>query len=150
MNNKVINIGIGKIYEVEKVLKNYGISGKILYIAGSHVDSLYGGIVRQQIEAIGKIKEQKVEHNTITYAMEVAERVIATDIDCIVAMGGGKTLDVAKYAAYVSKRPFLSTVLSILFFFCIVNSFLNIFLFFVKIIYSNLIERNDYLWIETI
>lgn len=90
MNNNVIKIGIGKIYDVERTLKDYGISGKVLYISGPHVDSLYGNIVRPQIKAVGEIKEQTVEFNTIAYAMEVAERVIATDITCIVAMGGGR------------------------------------------------------------
>ena len=108
MKNNILKIGPGKITEIETTLKENNISGKILYIPGPYVDSLYGSLVRPQIEATGRIKEQIVEGNTIAYAMEVAERVIATDVDCIVAMGGGKTLDVAKYAAFVSKRPFLS------------------------------------------
>ena len=40
--------------------------------------------------------------------MNIAERVIATDIDCIVGMGGGRVLDVCKYASFISKRPYLS------------------------------------------
>ena len=108
MKNNVLKIGFGKISEVETTLRESSISGKILYVPDPFVDSLYGSIVRPQIEAVGRIKEQSVENNTIAYAMEVAERVIATDVDCIVSMGGGKTLDVAKYAAFVSKRPFLS------------------------------------------
>ncbi|WP_230688576.1 iron-containing alcohol dehydrogenase, partial [Streptococcus pneumoniae] len=36
------------------------------------------------------------------------ERAIATDIDCIVGMGGGRVLDVCKYASFISKRPYLS------------------------------------------
>lgn len=108
MKNNILKIGAGKITEIELTLKSAGISNKILYVSDPYVDSLYGHIVRPQIEAVARIKEQIVEGNTIAYAMEVAERVIATDIDCIVSMGGGKTLDVAKYAAFVSKRPFLS------------------------------------------
>lgn len=108
MKSNVLMIGPGKIKEVESTLKNAKVSGKILYVADKHVDSLYGSIVRPQIEAVGRIKEQTVDNNTISYAMEIAERVIATDIDCIVAMGGGKTLDIGKYASFVSKRPFLS------------------------------------------
>lgn len=108
MKSNILEIGPGKIVEIESTLKSANISGKILYIFDPYVDSLYGSIVRTQIEAVGRIKEQSINYNTIAYAMEVAERVIATDIDCVVAMGGGKTLDVGKYAAFVSKRPFLS------------------------------------------
>lgn len=108
MKNNILKIGFGKIAEVETTLKDANITGRILYVFDTFVDSRYGSIVRPQIEAIGRIKEQSVNQNTITYAMEIAERVIATDIDCIVAMGGGRTLDVAKYAAFVSKRAFLS------------------------------------------
>lgn len=108
MKSNILKIGPGKISEIESTLREAGIFGKILYVSDPYVDSLYGSIVRPQIEAVGRIKEQSVDYNTIAYAMEVAERVIATDIECIVAMGGGKTLDVGKYAAFVSKRPFLS------------------------------------------
>lgn len=108
MKSNILKIGPKKISEIEATLREANISGKILYIPDPYVDSLYGNLVRPQIEAVSRIKEQTVEGNTIAYAMSVAERVIATDVDCIVAMGGGKTLDVAKYAAFVSKRPFLS------------------------------------------
>ena len=87
--------------------KNH-VSGRILYVSDPVVDRLFGAIVKSQLEGIGMVKEEFVEHNTINYAMSIAERVIATDIDCIVGMGGGKVLDVCKYAAYISKRPLLS------------------------------------------
>ena len=108
MKKNILKIGSGRITEIKTTLQQANISGKILYVSDPYVDSLYGHIVRPQLEAVGRIKEQSVDYNTIAYAMELAERVIATDIDCIVAMGGGKTLDVGKYAAFVSKRPFLS------------------------------------------
>lgn len=108
MKRNILKIGPGKIAEIESTLRNANILGKILYVFDPYVDSLYGHIIRPQIEAVGRVKQQVVDCNTIAYAMNVAERVIATDIDCIVAMGGGKTLDVGKCAAFVSKRPFMS------------------------------------------
>jgi len=108
MNRNILKIGPGKITEIETTLKEANVSGKIMYVSDPFVDSLYGSFVRPQIETVGSVKEQSVDNNTISYAMTVAERVIASDIDCIVAMGGGKTLDIGKYAAFVSKRPFLS------------------------------------------
>lgn len=108
LRNNILKIGPGKIAEIESTLIESNVSGKILYVSDPYVDSLYGPTIRPQIMSVGRIKEQSVDNNTIAYAMEIAERIIATDIDCIVAVGGGKTLDVAKYAAFVSKRPFLS------------------------------------------
>ena len=98
----------GAINLVETALCNNEIVGKILYVADPFVDKLYGSQVRKQIETVGQLKEEMCDYNTIEYAMDIAERCIATDVNCIVGLGGGKVLDVCKYAAYVSKTPFLS------------------------------------------
>lgn len=108
MKPNILKIGAGKIKEIEVTLREANISGKILYVYDSYVDSIYGAVVRSQINAVGIIKEQPVNYNTISYAMNMAEDIICNEIECIVAIGGGKTLDVAKYAAFISKRPFLS------------------------------------------
>lgn len=103
-----LNIGSGNINKVQDILTQNGIQGKILYISDPVVDQMFGSVVRPQLNEIGRVKEEFVNYNTISYAMSIAERVIATDINCIVGMGGGKVLDVSKYAAFVSKRPLLS------------------------------------------
>ena len=108
MKNNVLKIGQGKINEIASTLLENNISGKILYVTDPVVDKLYSHIVRPQLEQVGRVKVESVEANTIAYAMSVAEHVIATDINCIVGMGGGKVLDVCKYAAYISKVPYLS------------------------------------------
>lgn len=107
-NDRVLKIGAGNINLVEKTLVESGINGKILYVSDPVVDNLYGEKVKKQIENVGRIKEETVDYNTISYAMSVAERVIATDVSCIVGLGGGKVLDVCKYASYISKKPLLS------------------------------------------
>ena len=108
MKSDYLKIGQGTINSVRSTLEDNGISGKILYVSDKIVDGLYGESVKEQIESVGNVKEEYVDYNTISYAMSVAERVIATDINCIVTMGGGKVLDVSKYAAYISKKPLLS------------------------------------------
>lgn len=98
----------GSIQNVKKVLQENNISGKLIYVSDSYIDALYGEIVKSQLYDIGIVKEEIVNYNTISYAMSLAERVIATDINCIIGLGGGKVLDVCKYAAYIAKVPFLS------------------------------------------
>lgn len=102
-------IEAGAIRSVADVLLHHGMQDKkILYVSDRVVDGLYGDIVKGQIESVGRLKTELIENNTISFAMNMAERVIATDIECIVGVGGGKVLDVCKYAAYISKTPFLS------------------------------------------
>ena len=90
MKSNYLKIGKEVICLVEKTLRDNNINGKILYVADPYVDSLYGGIVRPQIEAVARIKEESCDYNTISYSMSIAERCIATDINCIVGMGGGE------------------------------------------------------------
>ncbi len=103
-----LKIGNGKIFEIETTLKENGLTGKMIYVSDEVVDSLYGDTVRTQIKNSGKLVEEKVNNNTIRYSMQLAERIIATEVDCIIGVGGGKVLDVCKYASYISKKPFLS------------------------------------------
>ena len=108
MRSNYLKIGRGIINQVEETLCANDIHGKILYVADPYVDQLYGETVRKQIESVGRLKTEFADYNTIAYAMDIAERSIATDVDCIVGFGGGRVLDVCKYAAYISKRPYLS------------------------------------------
>lgn len=108
INNKVLIIKKGCINELSSIFKDYEINGKILFVSDTIVDKLYGDIVRRQIQMVGIIRQELIDNNTISYAMNLAERVIATDIDCIVALGGGKVLDVCKYSAYISKKTLIS------------------------------------------
>ena len=79
--------------------------GKVLYVSDEH---LFGHRIKPILKKYANLKEQFVDNNTIEYAMDIAERVIATDIQFIVGLGGGKVLDICKYAAYVSKTKFIS------------------------------------------
>ena len=119
MKSNYLKIGKGVINLVEDTLNsNFSVAvsngnttdykPKILYVSDPVVDKLYGDKVRSQIEAVGRLKTESVNYNTINFAMTIAERCIATDVDCIVGMGGGKVLDVCKYASYISKTSYLS------------------------------------------
>lgn len=108
MQDQFLKIGKGMIDHVQNALEQNKITGKILYVADPVVDRLYGDAVKRQIELTCHLKEENCDSNTIEYAMRIAERCIATDVDCIIGLGGGTVLDVCKYAAYISKTPYLA------------------------------------------
>lgn len=106
--DKILKIEKGAIYKLKEVLNDCVEGGKILYVSDPIVKNLYGDIVQSQIENWGDVIQETVDNNTISYSMHLAEMVISKDIRQIVALGGGKVLDVCKYAAYISKRPMIS------------------------------------------
>lgn len=106
-NNLIIEKGA--INSVEKILNNNLIkTDKILYVSDSVVDELFGVCVKNQLKSICQIEIDIIDNNTISYALALAEKIIDVDINCVVGLGGGKVLDVCKYAAYISKTPFLA------------------------------------------
>ena len=107
MRNNII-VSKNSIEKLSVVLNNIVLGGKVLFVTDDVVDKLYGKIVTNQIQDKYNLKKEIVDNNTIAYSMNLAERIIATDVCCIVGMGGGKVLDVCKYAAYVSKVPFVA------------------------------------------
>lgn len=108
MNSKYLKIGKGLLCQLEETLEANRVGGKLLYVADPLVDKLYGESVRKQIKAVGELEIEYADYNTISYAMKIAERVIADDVDCLIGLGGGRVLDVCKYAAYISKKPYLA------------------------------------------
>lgn len=108
MKTNYLKIEAGAINYVDEALRMNNISGRMLYVSDPFVENLYGEKIREQLDKIGQYTYVACDYNTISYAMKIAEQVIATDVECIIGMGGGKVLDVCKYAAFVSKRPYLS------------------------------------------
>ena len=103
-----LKISAGNITHVADMLVSNQYKGPILYVSDSVVDNLFGDVVKEQLKELDSVAEELVDNNTISYAMAIAENIIISDIKCIVGLGGGKVLDVCKYAAYIAKVPLLS------------------------------------------
>jgi len=106
----ILKIRENAIDEIGEILSAAKIKGKILFITDDIVHRLYGARVLAQLEALPKshVILELITSNTLSYAMTFAEKIISQEVDCILGLGGGKVLDVAKYAAYISKRPFIA------------------------------------------
>ena len=106
--DNILSIKSGAIESFYEIMKRNNMKGKFLFITNPHLDELFGNKVKYQIEKLGYIYIEFVKDNSIQYAMEMAEKIIENDIDYVIGMGGGRVLDVAKYASYISKVPFIS------------------------------------------
>jgi len=108
--DNILQIKENSINEVHEILLTGNVNGKILFISDEIVNGLYGEKVRKQLENLpdSTITTELISNNTLSYAMSFAEKIISMEVDYIVGLGGGKVLDVSKYAAYISKRPFIA------------------------------------------
>ena len=101
MKKRILRIENGLINNISQVLFENIKAGNMLFITDETVDRKYGATIEKQLKNIGNFKKVYVNQNTISFAMKIAEDIIANDTECIVALGGGRVLDVAKYVAYI-------------------------------------------------
>jgi len=108
--DNILKVGENCIDEIYDILTAAKIKGRILFISDDTVYNLFGERVRTQLERLDgtTVTTELISNNTLSYAMTFAERIISTEVDYIVGLGGGKVLDVSKYAAYISKRPYVA------------------------------------------
>lgn len=106
--DNILEINSGAINNFHNIMKKNNIDGNFLFVTDKYLDELFGNKVIPQIENLGKVIKVYIKDNSIEYAMELAQIVLENDIDYIIGMGGGRVLDVSKYASYISKIPFIS------------------------------------------
>jgi glycerol-1-phosphate dehydrogenase [NAD(P)+] len=102
-----VEIGSGAIGRLAALLSDRRIS------AGGHVAVVVGPgqgdeIVAVIRPALANADTYPVEGGTVQAALELADALRAGSYDAVVGIGGGRTLDVAKYAASVSGLPMVA------------------------------------------
>ncbi len=99
---------LGRIvdYFPEPLSRNYS---KAYIVTGPHVWSLHGKILREALEKHGySIEVYQARDSHIGTAEEIADEVTRWNAGIIVGFGGGKSIDLAKYAAKICNKPFVS------------------------------------------
>jgi len=96
---KKVIVGKGTRAELAKVLRALGYEGKVLVITGPHVWSEWGDEVQGVLEKGGfKVEYLTARSPSVNEANEII-RKIDFEPSVIVGLGGGKSIDVAKYVA---------------------------------------------------
>lgn len=106
--NNVLKIEQNGLNSIYNVLLDNNIKGKILLVTEEKLEQIYGDRVKKQLKKIGPLSIKYLEDNSYLYAMKIVENIFEENIDIVVALGGGRVLDACKYAAYISKKIFIS------------------------------------------
>jgi glycerol-1-phosphate dehydrogenase [NAD(P)+] len=102
-----VDIGSGAIGALATLLSDRRISshGQVAAVVGP---GLGEGIVDVLGETLENAAVHKVEGGTLQAALDLTDRLRAGSYDAVVGIGGGRTLDVAKYAAGLVGLPMVS------------------------------------------
>lgn len=104
----ILKIGKGTLKDVGKYIKSSGMANAVIYFGNGLID-MFGSEVMESLNHEGiKVREyRELDSTDIDDIIDLAFE-IDSKAQVIVGIGGGKVIDVAKYAAYLRKLPFIS------------------------------------------
>lgn len=106
---RMVMIGGDSIYETGDVCERLGLKGAGMIICDPITKKVAGEAVRLQLEEKGYQQQVMVINDaTMPVVREVTSRILKNKMSFALGVGGGRSIDVAKYAAAETKIPFLS------------------------------------------
>ncbi len=104
----ILKIGSGTLDKIATYMKGAGLNSAVVYFGNGLID-MFGSTVLTSFDEAGvKIMEYcELDSTNIEDIIDLAFSIDAKT-EAIVGIGGGKVIDVAKYAAYLRKLPFIS------------------------------------------
>ncbi|WP_342508549.1 iron-containing alcohol dehydrogenase family protein [Sporosarcina sp. FSL K6-2383] len=76
---------------------------KVLIVSGLNQTAKLAEQVYNQLRKSLNVTHLQIEENTIENVTKINEKIILEEYSTVIAIGGGKVLDVCKYAAYTSR-----------------------------------------------
>lgn len=105
-----IVVGYGVMGEIGRHLRSmYPKNSKVLIVTGPHVKEIVAGLVEESLGEAGfSVEVSVVAEALASTASQVADEAVRSGADIIIGLGGGKSIDVAKFAAKVAGKSFVS------------------------------------------
>jgi len=110
---KVI-VGNGAINTIPSVLRELseGKSMRIGIVTGESTYSVGGWVVEGMARGFGEVFVYRVRDSTVDTASRIAEDASIRQLDVVIGVGGGKSIDVAKYAGFKAGAVVISVPLA--------------------------------------
>ncbi|MBQ2800824.1 MAG: iron-containing alcohol dehydrogenase family protein [Lachnospiraceae bacterium] len=104
----ILKVGSGTLGEIGKYLKENEFHSVVVFFGNGLID-MFGATVMESLKVndIKLLDYRELDSTDINDIVELAFG-INTKTQAILGIGGGKVIDVAKYAAYLRKMPFIS------------------------------------------
>ncbi len=104
-----IVVGKGILEKAGEYCASLGLLGQVLVLTGPRVYSIAGKRVIDSLTDRGlEVQFYLVRSSTMSEVSKVRELIRGIKPQALVAVGGGKVIDVAKYSAYLEGIPFVS------------------------------------------
>ncbi len=104
----ILKVGNDTLDEIGRYLKENGLENVVVYFGNGLID-MFGDRVMDSLDKYSIQVWDKKELDSIDIDDIVALAFsINSKVQAIIGIGGGKVIDVAKYAAYLRKLPFIS------------------------------------------
>lgn len=105
-----LSIGTGELSQVCQILSRSGLNiSRCGLVLGKKTRTSYGEEVLRQLKANNLLSAVFTPDDTaLRTVTTIAEQAILDNIDTFIGVGGGRVLDIAKYAAYMTRTYFIS------------------------------------------
>lgn len=104
-----VTVGDDVLGRVGEACRRLGFSGSVLIVTDSNVQPIAAAPVRESLSGSGyKVQEVLVEGSSISQVREVEREIQKFKPSAVVAVGGGKDIDIAKLSSANKGVPFLS------------------------------------------
>lgn len=107
---RYIVIGENALRSVSDVLSKLGISrdSTILIVTGPNVWPLHGDKLMSALPGGIDVRVEHATQASIDAAENIAQKAMKYNVDIVIGFGGGKAIDLAKYAAFKTRRAMVS------------------------------------------
>ncbi len=108
---RLISVGEGALRDLVAALRiaNVGKGDRVVVVTGPHVWARFGDRLREALGDSVELVTVTVTDSSIDTAERVASLVSEGRVAAVIGFGGGKSIDVGKYAAFKNSVPFIST-----------------------------------------